>query len=678
MAIQEGNIKLLKSQVMDDVPEGGGRATGTVITDGASNSIFADISELDRAYGRVNLRKVSLGVDTPDTDGYYGANIIVAKPPTDARVSCTLFSTKDGFDHRTDAQSRLESYLVPGPEWAGLLLENHVAGQRVVQIFQRPSEAPPNIGETIVLIANEGAGNQIIQYIRVIGVSSITREYTRSNGSTYLATVVSCEISDPLRTDFTGSPPSEFFSRSSTGAKIRETSVADAAVYAGVVPLVAPAAMGDLKLAASSIFSQLVPSAQTEIPIVDANVAGQSNTLSVSANGNVSYSTVEPFTSSSSMGVGNAITPGTLVIVTGTGNLTDLGGQLFSGSTVVGTVDYGRGVVTFQGIPAPYTGSKTVTFKPATAPMRTSETGQVPVTIESRAYSYVVTLLPMPTPGSVQVSFRAQGRWYDLRDNGSGVLKGIDAAFGVGSINYTTGTVSVTLGALPDVGSGVMFAWSTSVNYINRSSMPTTGSVVRFRLPLLKPGTAADEELRPGSVVVAWNDGVARTATDNTLGALTGDATGTINYVTGVADLIPNALPAWGQGYSVNYAIASPAVTHGITAIDPARNADSSVTLDLGMTGIKPGTLRLSWPVLVEIPGQMNASGSEYTVWNPQGLVSAVDNGAGKVFIEKGREVGTINYATGLVTFFPNGLTLTKKIVYSRAYNYNSPNLGAN
>ena len=58
MPILTGDIKLVASQVMDDVPEGGGAPTATVITDGTSNAIFPDISELDRAGGRVNLRKV--------------------------------------------------------------------------------------------------------------------------------------------------------------------------------------------------------------------------------------------------------------------------------------------------------------------------------------------------------------------------------------------------------------------------------------------------------------------------------------------------------------------------------------------------------------------------------------------------------------------------------------------
>jgi len=56
----------------------GGAPTSKVILDATSNAIFPDISELDRSGGRVNLRKVHVSVQTPDTDTYLGCNVIVA------------------------------------------------------------------------------------------------------------------------------------------------------------------------------------------------------------------------------------------------------------------------------------------------------------------------------------------------------------------------------------------------------------------------------------------------------------------------------------------------------------------------------------------------------------------------------------------------------------------------
>ena len=78
MPILNGDIKLVASQVMNDVAEGGGAPTSIVITDGASNAIFPDISELDRAGGRVNLRKLHVTVQT-DEHGYFVAVLAAGK-----------------------------------------------------------------------------------------------------------------------------------------------------------------------------------------------------------------------------------------------------------------------------------------------------------------------------------------------------------------------------------------------------------------------------------------------------------------------------------------------------------------------------------------------------------------------------------------------------------------------
>ena len=223
MPIQSGDVKLLKSAVMADVPEGGGAPTGTTIADGVSNAIFPDISELDRAGGRVNLRKSFVSVQTDDTDTYFGANVIVAEPPQDPRVSVTLFSTEKTFDTREQAQVRIEAYLNKGPEWAGYLFENHIAGQRVIQLFQRTTDTVPNVGQTLVLIENEGLGTQKEQYIRATSVSVVERTFTYDGDKDYKASIVTVDISDALRYDFTGSPASRTFTRAANSTKTRDT-----------------------------------------------------------------------------------------------------------------------------------------------------------------------------------------------------------------------------------------------------------------------------------------------------------------------------------------------------------------------------------------------------------------------------------------------------------------------
>ena len=101
MTILSSDIKLLASKVMDDVPEGGGGPTGTVIPDGASNAIFGDVTEVARAGGAVHIRQMHLAVQTANTDRFMDANLIVSRPPNDANVSVTLAACAP-FALRTD------------------------------------------------------------------------------------------------------------------------------------------------------------------------------------------------------------------------------------------------------------------------------------------------------------------------------------------------------------------------------------------------------------------------------------------------------------------------------------------------------------------------------------------------------------------------------------------------
>jgi len=165
MTILDGDIKILKSAVLDDVPEGGGMATGNAVVDGVSNNLFPDISELNRTYGHIALRKVFPGVVTDNVDGYYGAHIIVAKPPADPKVSATIFSTKSWSDTRTAAQAKLESYLALGAETRLILYGNHLVGQRSVQTYCRSDVPTPGIGDVLALVQRDNSANY--QYVRI-------------------------------------------------------------------------------------------------------------------------------------------------------------------------------------------------------------------------------------------------------------------------------------------------------------------------------------------------------------------------------------------------------------------------------------------------------------------------------------------------------------------------------
>lgn len=654
MPIQSENIQFRKSQVMDDVPEGGGRATALVIADGASNEIFPDISEADRAGGRVRLRKVFLSVDTPDTDQLLGANVMVAKPPADPNVSVTLFSTGDHFDRRTSAQNRVEAYLGAGSEWSGYLLENHIAGQRSIQIFQRVGTTPPEPGETMVLVEGEGTTAEKRQYVRATRVSSAGGTFTYTGGGTgytdYNAEVVTVEISDALRYDFTGSPPSRLFTRLSNATKIRSTVVTDAARYYGAAALAAPAALGDYSARVDSIWTRLVPSSQTEIPLVDRALAGDAAPIVRASGGTTEYTTALTIAPSGTINLPTPCWPGTLSIVMGSNALTDDGlGVVLSNGAAVGSIAYGTGQISLGAGAPSASGTASISYGPAAPVTLPSYTLLRPVTAATRAFVWVVPLIPQPSPGSIEIAYQAQGRWYTLRDNGQGAISGSDSSYGSGSVNYGTGTVNVTLGALPDAGSAVMFAWGTPAEYI-----PMTQPELGIQAPRVDYTLAAGN-CEPGTLSISWASGGGTVvATDDGDGGIVGAASGQISYGTGKLYFRPTSLPMPGAQYQFDYESAHPDNITDQMASGVAGGTNYSTTL--ANAPIRPRSVVIDLQIAQSVT---DSDGKGMAVTTATTIPAQIrDDGAGNLTLYAGGAyplVGSsINYATGALVISVN------------------------
>lgn len=471
MPIQEQNIKFLASQVMDDVPEGGGAATGNEIPDGVMNNVFKDISDLDRAMGRFNLRKLFLAVRTLSTDLFGGAKTVVTALPEDPAIGYTLFTTNDPFDTREQAANRVEAYLFKGPMWAGALFENHITGMRQIRIIQldETTTLPPR-GKTLCLVQNEGQANEIEQYVRVTEVTAELQTFTDSQGD-FQRLIVTLDLSDSLRHDFTGHTPSRTSNYNyTTGARLRDTTVADATRYFGAQPLTQAAEIGDLQLRAASMFTQLVPAAQSEEPLAN---------------------------------------------------------QMLNPALV-------------QSIEA---GTRTVEVP------QQAHTLARQVTAENRRFNWIETLAPVPAPNAFTVSYMAQGNWYTLTDDGEGAIFGSDPGFGTGTIDYVNGNVTLTTGALPDVGSQIIYTYGSRVHYEVRSGSQAINAN-EARLPF----TLENSPVIPASVSILWTTGGAtKTATVSAAGEITGDATGTLDSFDGTGELIFDTLPDRGADLIIDY-----------------------------------------------------------------------------------------------------------------------------
>lgn len=657
MPIQTGDVKLLKSAVMSDAPEGGGAPTGEAIPDGVSNAIFPDISQLDRAIGRFSARKVTLGVRTDDTDTYFGANVIVADPPKDPRVSVTLFRTGQAFDTRKDAIQRVEAYLNKGPEWPGCLYEGHIAGQRVIQIFQRIAEALPAVGQSLVIVQNEGAANQIEQYVRATRVSSVVRTFTDTNGTDYQAAIVTMELSDKLRTDFIGSSASRFFTRASNAARIRDTVVADAGSYVSVSPLARAAALGDFTAVAQSVFTQLVPSAQTETPI-PAGVPYAVAALPASGAEEVTFVTTQAWDSATNLALPGGCLPGSLKIRIGSGaQFTDEAGILLSGSQQVGTVDYANGIVASSS--GNYAGSKTISYRPAAYMQRVPQSSEIAITAESRSQSYVGFITPVAARGTLSFSYRAQGRWYVLSDAGDGSLRGIDSSYGAGTYNSVTGSYVITLGALPDVGSSIIIQWGVP-------TQETVHAAVDMQITqTIALGLPAGQGLYPGAFDIKWQDGqTQRVATANSAWKLQGDATGEVRVGRSEVLFAPNVMPPIGTILDVT--VDTAAATE-VTLQHPSRNGQARLAVSAGQGALVPFAVEVEWNTLTDLAVLGTYTREQLTEMGIS-LVdptqTARDDGNGKLMLN-GVQIGTVDYAAGSIEFQPDVTISIPKPRYS-------------
>lgn len=536
MTIHESDIKLLASRVMDDVPEGGGGPTGTVIPYGTSNAMFFDITEGQRAGGNVSIRQLHVAVMTPNVEPYMDANIILSELPNDPNVSITLAKC-DLFARRTDIARAIANYLIEGPTWSGALLEDHVLGMRSIQIFHRPGTPAPDIGRTLVLAYQAGTVNERVQFVRVTRTETEVRTFTYQQNGSYVdfpGAVSKVDLTDPLRFAFPGSPPSRDFAMAQGKTVIRDTTVADAATYYGASPVVAPLVLGDSTLRVSSIYTQLVPSSRTETTALDQRPAAER----------------------------------TLVL--------------------------------------------------ATAPRRVevgvaAHTRRIRIGQSNRGFSFVAMLKPLPEPGTVLISYRAMGNWYTLADDGAGNLAGS----GSGRVIYSTGSLDMTLQAMPDDASSVIIQWGERVAYTNRSAQGAQVRAPEYRWSLQRLGTER------GSVTIKWpSGGLICTATDNGSGKFTGDAVGEIDYPTSSIVLRPTHMIDAGGEFAVTYD-ASLIEEELIAA--PVVDAAGVASLVLTKTPLA-GSIEVAWMTAQEVS---STSGANLTAAESGKAVTDVTMGEG-------------------------------------------------
>lgn len=693
MTITSTDIKLLASERMTDTTDGGGRRTSNVIADGVAGNIFPKVSRLDSVYGRVNLRKVFGAVQTASLDTYAGAHAVIMQPPFDKNIVVSLFSTGSDFDVRTDARAQIESYVVAGPESRMILLGTQFVNQMAIQAYQRVEEPLPEAGSVLCLSTEANGVVTVQQFVRVSDVSQEVRTFTDNEVQgqpDFDRRVLTLKITTPLQYQFAGQATPNRMANVPRPTLIRNTTVADAARYYSIQPLAEAAVTGALTIKAASVYASIVPTTQRESPVSMGEIAGAAH-VQASSTATLPYMAVGSAPNGLPQWVGastpTAIAPGSLKLyltlmingsASGTGPVvTDDGaGNIVRNPTdntsngghniYAGTVDYATGALNLYVSWANGFGDGTIfaSYTPAVEVSQASHTREYTIDLATRGTVWVETLRPVPAPGTLLVDYRALGKWYRLRDDGTGKIAGDDAAYGTGTIDYVSGAMVVTLGALPDVGSSIMLAWGSTAHYkILAGAAQDTGGKMRMHMVLPDAPVATG-----GTVAISYpvNGVTAVHGTDAVSGVISGDVTGTINYATG--DLFiefTNKLPDATSYITVDYKQVQPTDASAPTSVSGTLVVGdlTNIVIDTKGQALRPGQVVLTIPVA-------------FLTDNWRGTATLVDDGNGtllstaqmmtftaanggmtqQVSVRGGQGCGTVNYATGVCSILPGSL----------------------
>lgn len=645
MPIETKDLVIYEPERLTDNDDGGGKYNGKIIVDGLSNNLFDDISELDRTMGNVSLRKIFPAVTTADTDKLMGATVFVSELPKDPNVSALLFSTRNWTDQRKSAQNRIENYLAKGGQMAGIPQDTHYQGMKILQAVMFPQEVESSVGDTIVLVSNEGKALQHEQYVRITKVETrIAIMIVDSKQVEYK--VATYSLNDPLDQDYVGLSAKQWYAGEKSQTIIRDTLVADTGLYYSSKKLKTDAQLGEYTVNVGDVFTQLIPSAQTESQIVDVNAAGESVVLVPGNSSAISANFATTIGTSQNLYIGSSVMPSSVSFTLFGQQVIDQGGLLKNvQGTQVGTIDYQRGLI--QWTASAGTGSTTlaITFTPAAAPSQYFQSYSIPVTQNNQSTNWTGVLVPIPAPGSLSISYMAQGKFYELKDDGSGQLKGSSTSFGSGRINYETGSWTLTAGALPDVASPILLLWGTPIVTFTRSDLPVNKA--KFSFQLEKEGIA------PGVTVDWLLEGVAKKAVSNAQGKFTGDATGLINYTTGIGEIIPVKLPQKNTSFVVTYNFG-PQQTQNRTNIEPDAGQKLVFTIGTG-SPIQPNSVSLNMPV-------STPDGSTEFVQLTDTPISA---SIGNLVNDQGQAQGTITYASGQCEVTPKLIKRVFEVLYT-------------
>lgn len=639
MAINATDVQIMRPERVNDNSDGGGQMTGTAIASGDVNNLWDDIPRTMLAYGGVSLRKLFCAIRSANVDKFLGGHAIIQSDSIADNVSTLLFSTQDHYDERQSAQDKIEQFVVLGTRSPLRPVGTQRKGQTAIVMYSKRSSDAPRNGDVLVF-----KSETVEQYVKVSDVSLRDETYTYEHErefKTYAAVEFTIRITQPLTVDFLGADPSP---GAIHGFEVFKTQSAASAHYYGIKPLIANAMAGDASVKADGIFQSIVPTATTETALLDQTPGLSTRVVQPTAATAITKS-MGYQSGLVDLALPSAFVPGSLKVVVATSEYRDVAGvlELKTGTArlVSGAVDAVAGTVSLN-----VTSNSLVDIEyiPGAAVELTPYTDSVEINGGNRQLTYTEQLSPVPMPGSVRIEYQYLGEWYELTDDGAGVVFGEGAS---GVVNYGTGSVSFSLPAEPDVASSLIYTWARSP-YVIDSTVAGVAITASFNIDL-------PDDVVAGSVVLTWsNSGTSYTATEGVDQMLAGDAAG--HVLNKKIKFSPAQLP--DSDVVVSYKKRSNLMQ--TKTVNISEQIGGNVVVDLGITGFDPASISFTMGAAYVM--QTNIDGIISETAFSKG-VNGIGRGDGALMTDNGYfqrgqniTIGTVDAGLGIVTINSDAL----------------------
>lgn len=671
MTIKNEDLIINKSERMTQFEDGGGKITGLLLQNNKSNEVFGDVTAIDRVSGKIEYGKLFASVKTYgdqvfDEDGnpingadgqqivtqetLQAAGVIITKNPTDPNVHALLFSTDDHYDEVHTIKDRIESHMVRSTRISGEFVGKQIAGSKSISIAQQPTAKFPKEGDVVFIIQDEGKTSEISEPLRIQKIEVSLQDVMVQVGAELRPmkmNIINALLYYPLTNTYDGG---EITGNDSVAKRafLRAAQTSDATSYKGAKNLKENASIGDLRVKIDNPYGQLAPPSEGQASVVDMQ-AGTDMTPIIASGGSISFSTPEQMGAGSSFFLGIGVLPNTLKINVSGGVLTDVGGQIMSGETAVGTINYRTGLILFSITSPIFSGEKTIVFEVASTPPKSiSQTEAIKVGESNRSDTYNINLFPIPEPGGLFVDYIAMGQRYRLTDRGDGVLTSDGA--GVGMINYKTGSVSCTFAAIVDANTSVVFSSANKIDFMNRGKDYQDGKIPSNDLRAKIKKELKGKHIVRNSVTLKWKDdkGAEVAARDDGAGKFTAKGmAGEIDYINGVIELFFSVLIGKGALISVEYEEAGDDTTR-TESLSAYAVATSVQRVQLESTNVRPRSVRVEFNI------QAQKEVTTYTTELYSATVTAYDDGNGKLLTLDGTDAGTVDYEEGVLNINTN------------------------